>query len=266
MLGDPTSIYFQTELRFIPIDELRFSKNFVRDLYARLAKPGGYPYEDLSIQEGTPTMSSKRVTQSGAGSSVCKISQNTIMIEETEPQITVEDFTENVDTVLKIVNKVKTDCAPIFGQKCTIRCVAKPQKSKHSVALLAGKITNVLNAINPFKRPPQFFGIRFRFPPVRIEHEDKDQENERSEVEEKPDFISVRFETYGKDIEQVWIEVTAMNLFSEPIEVSDTPKISANIKGAYKFLTEECIGFLNQFDEHPDPPIEHDDNDEESED
>jgi hypothetical protein len=256
MLGDPTSIYFQTELRFVPIDELRFGKGFVRELYIQLAKPGGYLYEDLSVQEGTPTMSSKRVTQTGDGSSVCKIGTSTITIEETEPEITVDDFTVNVETVLKAVKTTKAECAPIFGQKCTIRSIAKPQKSKHSVNLLAGKVTNVLNAINPFKRPPQFFGLRFRFPPVRFVSSENEEKNEESEEDEKPDFIAVRFETYGRDIDQVWIEVTTMNIFPNAIEITETEKIRANIQSAHSFLTTECIDFLNQFDERSDPPGE----------
>src|SRR5208283_940870 len=132
------------------------------------------------------------------------------------------------------------------------RCVAKPQKSNHSVNLLAGKVTNVLNAIDPFKRPPMFFGLRFRFPPVQVvQHE----EGAEDDLEDKPDFIAVRFETYAKDINQVWIEVNAMNVFPNVIDVTDVEKIRANIQSAYSFLTNECIDFLDQFDERADPPI-----------
>lgn len=194
-------------------------------------------------------MSSKRLTKDGTGSSMCRVRPDSIMIEETEPQVTVEQFIEIVQTILKAVGQTKHDCAPIFAQKCVIRSIAKPLGSKHSVNLLAAKIANVKKAIAPFNRPPQFFGIRFRFPPYEIVQEETEGEGE---VEGKNDFTTVRFETWAKDVEQVWIE-TAMMTFFQGIEIADS-KISDNIQGSYNFLTKECVDFLNQFDDKPNPP------------
>lgn len=103
-----------------------------------------------------------------------------------------------------------------------------------------------------------FFGVRFRFPPFKMVAESGDHGN--SEVEENHDFMSVRFETWSKDVKLVWMEASAMYFFSDAIEVGDLARIGGNIKEAHQFLSEKCINFLNQFDDLPDPKV--DDNDE----
>ncbi len=246
MLTDTVSTYFMTQLRFIPIPEMRFSKNFVRDLYSSLAKPGGHVYENLSIQSNPPRMSTNRTTAKGDGVSACLIGSDSITIEETESELHLDQFVEIVETILSIVRSVKEKTAPIFCQKCVFRCLATP-KSENSISLLAGKVSNVLKAIVPFERPPLFFGVRFRFPPVEIRHEGA------TEVEKKQDFASVRFETWEKDVKQVWIEVDDSYFFSEPIAIADIGKISHNMKEAHQFLTKKCVNFLNQFDDMPEP-------------
>ncbi len=255
MLAETASIYFMTELRFLPIEDLRFGKNFVRELYMELAKPGGHSYENLRIQTDPPTMSTKRMTQHGEGMSACQIGADTILIEETEPELNVDGFIENVHTVFKTVARIKEKAEeqtpPVFMQRCVIRCLAKPGKSKNSISLLAGKVSNVLKAIEPFERPPQFFGVRFRFPPFSIVA--KKEDGSESEVEGRQNFASIRFETWSKDVQLIWMEIEAVYVFQEPIAVSQTDKIGHNIHDAYQFLTEKCANFLNQFDDMPEP-------------
>ncbi len=245
MLSDPTSIYFQTELRFLPIEDIGFDKTFARDLYYQLAQPGGYPYDDLRLQEQPLSMSSKRVAVGSSGSSTCQIRPHSIRIEEIEPEVDEKGFLEIALSVLNAVAEVAGDSPPIFGQQCVIRCLAKPVAIQHSIDLLAGKVSNVLNAIEPFGRPPAFFGIRFRFPPVTISDPDGPDD---AEPEEREDFVSLRFETWAQDIEQVWMEISAAKVFDNPIDVTETEKIAANFREAYEFLTEKGVGFLNQFD------------------
>jgi hypothetical protein len=250
MLAEPVSIYFMTRLRFLPIEELRFAKSFLRDLYAHLARPGGHAYENLSLQSNPPRMSTDRTTEKGESTSVCRVGADDIHIEESEAEIDIEGFVEIVDTVLKAVAAVKKETAPIFAQACVFRCVVKPG-SANSISLLAGKVSNVLKAIGPFERPPQFFGVRFRFPPVSMIQEGADDGEET--VEEKHDFVSVRFETWSRDVHQVWIEVSATYFFQDAINVANTDRIAHNIRDAHQFLTEKCVNFLNQFDDLPEP-------------
>ena len=261
MLAEPISIYFMTQLRLLPIEELRLDKSFVRDLYAALAKAGGHAYENLSLQSDPPKLSTSRTTSHGDSISSCQVGADNIVIEETETEIPLNIFVEIVQTVLEAAKQIKTDeIAPIFAQRCIFRCLVKP-KSKNSISLLAGKVSNVLKAIGPFERPPQFFGVRFRFPPVKIGQEAGENGNE--DVEEKHDFVSVRFETWAKDVDQVWIEVNATYFFEDPIGVDDAARIAGNIQDAHRFLTEKCINFLKQFDEMPEPEEDELDQDEE---
>ncbi|MEX2286140.1 MAG: hypothetical protein WD648_03560 [Planctomycetaceae bacterium] len=262
-LGDPTSILYRVQLQFFPIDELAFGKTFVRQLYSRLAEPGGYAYDDINFNDGPPTLSTKRMTHRGSGRSTCKISEHVLIIEESEPEVDLPGFVEVVETVLAAISEVKEDCPPIIGQRCTIQCVAKPLNSEHSISLLAGKVSNVLDRIDPFERPPAFFGIRFRFPPfIKLIPEDADKNDDESPAEERHDFIALRFETWGQDVEQVWMEVVAQYVFQEAIELSNTSKIRDNITDSYNFLTMKGISFLNQFDTPDDRDKETDAEDE----
>jgi hypothetical protein len=254
-LSDPTSILFRTQLQFFPIEELAFEKRFVRQLYGKLAEPGGYPYDDISFEGSTSTLSTKRKTHRGTGRSVCKVTDHAISVEELEPEGPLGSFVEVVQTVLKVVAEVKTDCPPIIIQRCWIQSFARPLQSKNSISLLAGKVSDVLTKIVPFDRPPAFFGLRFRFPPYKIvddgetEHESEDAANEDDIQRELRNFVALRFETWGQDVSQVWIEVAAQYLFENPNDVTETQKISDNIKDAYDFLTTKAIPFLNQFDQ-----------------
>lgn len=260
MLSDHRSIFFQTELRFLPIEELGFDKTFVRSLYAKLAEPGGYAYDDLSMQDGRPSMSTRRVTQAGVGMSTCKIGPHSILIEEGLPTIGVDEFIEVVQTVMQAVGETSQNAPGMFSQKCTIQCVSKPQGSEHSILLLAGRVSNVLDKIEPFGRPPAFFGMRFRFPPYhKADSGESDLEADEDDGDEagesdRHDFVSVRFETWSKDVEQVFMEITAVNFFREEIGIDESGDIVQNIRDAYSFLTEKCVAFLNQFDQPREEP------------
>src|SRR5215831_13869811 len=126
MLAEQVSIYFMTQLRFLPIEELRFGKSFVRELYAYLGRTGGHPYENLRLQSDPPRMSTDRSTSTGESTSVCEVGADGIQIEESEAEIHIDHFVEIVDTVLKAVSEVKKETAPIFAQRCVFRCRVKP--------------------------------------------------------------------------------------------------------------------------------------------
>jgi hypothetical protein len=262
MLAEPASIYFMTQLRFLPIEdaELRFGKTFVHSLFNELSKPGGHFYENLALQSNPPRMTTTRATSKGESASTCQVAADAILIEETESEINIDGFVEIVETVLKAAHKVKQETPPIFGQRCVFRCLVKPA-SENSITLLAGKVSHVLRKIQPFERPPQFFGIRFRFPPFKVEHH-IGEDDAIAAVDEKLDFVTVRFETWSKDVHQVWIEVGAMYFFPDSITLSDLDRVTRNIKEAHEFLTEKCINFLNQFDDLSDPEDEEDETDE----
>lgn len=249
MLPEPTSLCFMTELRFLPLDEHRFDKAFVKKLYFELSKPGGYAYENLDLQADPPQLLTTRVTHTGTGRSLCRVKADRILIEESEPEVDVDDFIVIVRDIAKAALAVKEDCPPIFAQRCVIQCVAKPQHSKNSIGLLAGEVANVLDKIEAFRRPPQFFGVRFRFPPAQISTDNDD--TDVADVEEKDDFVTVRFETWGKDVSQVWMETDGLTFFSQPIHLTDSEMIGETLTKAYSFLSGECIGFLNQFDNPP---------------
>lgn len=155
MLAEPSTIFFSTHLRFLPIDELQFGKGFVRDLYSALSKPGQCGYENLNMQNDPPLMSTNKTTPRGEGVSICRVRPDRIEIEETDPEINLDAFLEVVCTVLKAAVEIKERTAPIFTQRCIFRCLVKP-KSDTSISLLAGKVSNVIKAIGPFERPPSF--------------------------------------------------------------------------------------------------------------
>jgi hypothetical protein len=126
-----------------------------------------------------------------------------------------------------------------FLQRCTVQCLAHPRESEHPLVLLAGNLANVIDRVEPFGRPPGYFGVRFRFPP-------KPQQRESGAGEAQEDFVSVRFETYAKEPSLIWMEVRAS--YVNPATLSDIDTICANMEITYGFLTNQCVRFLEQFD------------------
>lgn len=268
MLGGLRSILFETTLRWPPLEGFHVNKEAIRRLYNKMFEPGGYRYENLDLQAECPTLS----TRHADGHSVCKFGADFITIEEKKSHITVGGFLEVVDTVLRGLDP--NEVPPFFIQQCKVQCLAQPANSENSLMLLAARVANVYTAVDPFERPPLFFGVRFRFPPVVIEQEkvkpigEKEdgsglesgqsevvpEEGEAKEVPRKvmEGFVTVRFETYAEDISQVWMEVTAAYPQTERLL---TPRIAANISDTYQFL-EKSKRFLDQFDTPHDKALE----------
>jgi hypothetical protein len=246
MLADTRALFFQTELQLPPMKELKISKDQVRGLYNKMFEVGGYPYENLHLQGEMPALSTDR----GDGKSLCEFGSHLIRIEEREPVGGVDEFVCVVRTVLGGLGKV----SPIYVQRCRVQCVAQPHGSESSIGLLAGKVANVMHKIDPFERPPSYFGVRFRFVPGVEEPEEGvseaagGTEPAREAVEHKG-FVNLRFETYSKDVKSVWMEVAAVYPFSELIAVPEhLDAITDNILETYRFLAEKSKKFLDQFD------------------
>ncbi len=260
MLSTPRSIFFQTELEFLPIDELKLGKNIGRKLYAKMAESDPYAYDNVNIVGDTLTLS----TLKGTGQSACQIEPHSICIEERKPEFEVGDFVSIVANILKGLQKIDETYPPIIVQRCKIQCLSQPHKSANSLELLAGKVARVLDKIDPFERSPSFFGVRFRFMPQGLfeaegneegeaaarEQEQKNQGRELAQKSRAGDsFVMMRFETYAQDLSMVWMEVAATYPVLPPIEVANGARIGDNIEQTYRFLTEKGKRFLEQFDQ-----------------
>ncbi len=259
MLSEPKSIFFQTELEWPPLEQWTVSKDTIRHLYNKMFGPDGYTYDNLDLQSEKPTLSRR----SESGQSLCQFGPNSITLEESH-ECQVGAFSEAVQTVLGGLQK--SDIPPFFHQRVKIQCLAQPANCRNTVELLAGRAARVYENIAPFERPPSFFGIRFRFSPTQLLHpkegegEGEGEANGLTEevvqravaegrVEDKPGFITLRFESYARDPQQVWMEVAAGYLADgEPWAVTDTSAIIGNINDSYKFLTVNGKRFLDQFD------------------
>ncbi len=199
-----------------------------------------------------------------------------LIIEERNPEIhEVDSFIEVVQTIL---HGLGTDFPPFVIHKVRVECLAQPNGASDSIDLLAGRMTNVVEKIDAFERPPLFFGMRFRFPPKSMmesggdeedEDDEDDEENEGQsgdveirEVKEADEAegaekdekgvasdeasVELRFETYNKDVSQVWMAVSAV--YIGPLSAQDVQGIGENIRATYKFLAEKAKKFLDQFD------------------
>jgi hypothetical protein len=271
MLSEPRAIFFHTELQIPPVEDLKIKKEQVRRLYVDLCKPGSHSYENLDLQAETPTLSTRRPD----GESICRWGGHRLVIEEKNPEVDVDGFVDIVNTVLQATG---VDFAQlVFLHRVRIECLAQPGGSRDSIDLLAGKVANVLGAEEPFERYPSFFGVRFRFHPKSMLADDDDDEDEEAEADEEADsssasaaatndlpsgveserssaeedpavatdeaFITLRFETHGRDVTQVWMEVSA-----EYLGQRVAPAVGTNIRETYTFLTEKAKKFLDQFD------------------
>ena len=246
MLSEPRAILFQTELEWPPaeVHDFRIDKEIVRKFYNELFeyKSGEHCYENLDLQAVKPTLSTRIATRQ----SVCQFGDGSINIEEQRPDFALGGFTNKVTAVLRGLKEV-TDAIdglvvpPFFLQRCRIHCLSQPGVGS-SLELLAGKVANVKEPIEPFERPPSFFGVRFRFGPAVVDADGNEETHEN--------FASVRFETYSEDPSQVWMEVAATYLFVPvPATLEDTAHVMEHIQESYEFLTERCKAFLDQFDE-----------------
>ena len=289
MLSETRTIFFQTELVLPPLKEFRIGRPKIRALYNKMHEPGGHPYENIETNGENTTLSTKRDN----GTSVCHFGSSSLRIQEDHPDCDVDGFIDIAKTVLRGLGE---DFPPfVLLQRCRIQCTVKPQHM-NSILLLAGKVANVHDRFISLGRRPTYFGVRFRFLPMHMLMEDIglggddefDGDNEDGgdddEVEgessqashgdqrETEDvqsasnlsddaFMTLRFETYSKDITQVWIEAAAeFRAFTEKgvFTSRDIERMGENIKDTYRFITERCVKFLEQFDqphdEHGDEP------------
>jgi len=268
MLSEPRVIFFQTELKVPPIEQFEIpkSKDLARQIYNKMFEPGGYRYENLDLQAPQPTLSTRRES----GQSICRVGTHSILIAESEPEFEVDEFVGVVKTILRAIGN---DFPPFFiPQLCKIQCLSQPNNCENAVDLLGGKVANVLGSIDPFERPPSYFGVRFRFSAVDL-HEvqgdaDADLNEEGGESEpvadvpqetkppdqaqatEHESYVTLRFETYDKDVTQVWMEAAAV--YPLLIPVGDLDKVEYNIRETYRFLTMKAKKFLDQYDQPHD--------------
>ena len=258
---DPKSTFFQTELKWPPLEEFAISEDVVVRLFNKMREPDGYRYDNLTLQTDKPTLHRK----GSGGQSLCQFGSESITIEESDEQCHIETFVEVVETVLGGLEE--DDVPPFFLQRVKIQCLCQTAHAANAVQLLAGKVSHVFDAVEPFGRPPAFFGVRFRFPPIHLvspsprEGEsgaDDEQSADESEIEqaiaegrieEKAGFVTLRLESYAKDSRQVWMEIAGTYPhFEEPMALADVAKIIGNIRSAYEFLTNNSKSFLDQFD------------------
>lgn len=266
---DPKSIFFQTELKWPPFDEFSVSESVVLGLFNKMIEPGGYKYDNLTLQD-KPTLH----TKVGGGQSLCQFGSDSIMIEESHQECHLDIFGEVIETVLGGLSE--EDIPPFFLQRVKIQCLCQTANCEDAVELLAGKVSRVFDAIEPFGRPPAFFGVRFRFPPVHLvnsvgddsQADDAGEDDEinfnraldEGRVEEKAGFVTLRLESYAEDPSQVWMEVAATYPhFEEPMALKDVSKIIGNVRNSYDFLTKNSKEFLDQFDNNDGE--NHDNND-----
>lgn len=244
MLSEPRPIYFETELKFLAFDETQFGKSHVRKLYAALCSGHETVYENLDMQAVLPTLSTNRA---GGGVSSCAVGPDTITIKEDNPGYGITEFGMVIEHVLRGIDEIlDDDKSPLLiGQKTRVRALSQPHGHEDSVDLLAGKLAQVMDRIGPFGRPPAWFGLRFRFPPMQWES--KDQDGDVTQHDEQ-NLVTLRLETYAQDISQVWMEVTSFEFFREALDVSDHSRVVANVQETYDFL-DRGRRFLNQYDD-----------------
>jgi len=241
-----------------------------------MSQAGGNQYENLDLQSDPPFVS---IRHPGGGLSACRFGASSLTIEEKRtPFLTVDEFVGVVKTVLGGLKEDEVP-SPFFLQQCRMQCLAQPSNVENSLDLLARRLARVYGAIDPFGRPPAFFGVRFRFPPVILEQQGENPEatgqicdetptqqggtdKPASPIEDRPiadlpvekkGFVTVRFETHTEDITQVWMEVNASYPETDlPLSLKDTARIAENIRETHVFLVDKSKRFLDQFDNKSD--------------
>jgi hypothetical protein len=260
MLSELRAIYFSTELVMPPIPDLYLDKGIAVELYQTLRKTGHHHYDNLDLQSNPTKLSTRHADE---GESACYIGPDKIKIVEDESgsSMIIDDFLMIAKDVLTEIGAKKLQ---LFLQRCTMRFTAQPGAVEDAVELLADRVSNVYSKAAPFRRPPLFFGVRFRFPPVRVfevndvasgdavqEPEAKAaQQDEEAyngvDEEAENSSISLRLEAHSKDPRQVWMEITAS--FPPTESGFDLESVSKNIRYTYTFVTEKAKAFLDQFD------------------
>jgi hypothetical protein len=243
MLSGPRTIHYSTELRLPSLPDTAISADRVAEVYNELRKLGNASrYINLHLEPGPPMI----WTQRSNGRSACVFGPDFIRIEEDNPpDIDLDGFIEVVETVLKLFPQ-----DVFITQRSLFRCTAQPHNAPDSLELLANRLAQVYEAIQPFERPPSFFGVRFRFGPQIIE----DEEEENAEKPKQDPVIhrgyrTLRFETYSRDIKSVWMELAAQDLLERIAEGAESIKeIVANLRESHGFLTKKAKNFLDQFD------------------
>lgn len=250
MSSEAITIYFENELEFVPLEGLHFDGDFAADLYQELRKPGsGLAYKNL-LQEPSILLSTSETMPNGKMSRQCEISDHSILMSESRTKSTVEEFSESVTDVLKAVAEVRDVNPPIFSQRSTVRALWKPTHCRHPLVLLACHASRVIDKVDPFNRPPSFYGMRFRFAPAD-EDDLKPFDNGRG-GSAKHDYLTVRYEIYSDDTSYIWIEVESRQYFTEFMDISKTAEIGKNISETHEFMTNNGVAFLEQFDLPPD--------------
>lgn len=166
MLGEPTALFFQVELRWPPPELVNFrvSHAMIRALFNKLFEPeySEFAYQNLELEPRRPTLS----RQSGNARSLVQFDSSSLTIEEAKSESHVNEFEKHVATVLgalaSVADDLKVEVPEFFLQRCKIQCLAQPHNSVGSLPLLAGGVANVFERIDPFERPPCHFGVRFR--------------------------------------------------------------------------------------------------------
>jgi len=252
VFGETTAVFFQTELRWPPAElfSFRISENMIVGLFDKLREPdfNEYCYKNLELELSRPTLSVRRNGTRNVIQFDVSSSAPSITIEESKPISHVDQFERRVTNILlalaSVVEEQELDVPEFFLQRCKIQCLAQPHNADNSLVLLADGVANVFERIEPFERPPCHFGVRFRFPPAEIDT------GGDGGVKTHRNFATVRFETYEDDPRQVWMEVASEYLlYPDELKLSDTNKITDHVRKSYDFLTQQCVQFLNQFDE-----------------
>jgi hypothetical protein len=256
MLSEPTAILFETQLGWPPpeIVSFRVTKDLVRALYNKLheAEFNDFAYQNLELQGSGFCLFTKHEE---GGASRCRFGDGNVSITEEATTATVDDFVRRAKAVLRALAAVCADAnvepPPVLTQRCKINCLSQPHESESPIELLAKRLARVVDKIEPFGRPPAFFGVRFRFPPASFMEDGEDKSEQGKEDDSQTeDFSAVRFETYSEDQSKVWMEVSSNRFFQSLLDVSGDGlgEIESGIRTSYRFLTENCKDFLDQFD------------------
>jgi hypothetical protein len=284
MLSELRTLFYQVELVLPSLKGSRIGRPQVRALYNELHKPGGYSYDNLEFRGEGASLSTTR----DHGRSVCYVGPDTIRIEEDKPEFGVDEFIDIVKTVLRALGD---DFPPVvLRQNCRIQSIVKP-RFMGSIKLLAHEVANVHDTIGPLGRLPTYFGVRFSFLPMdmilndlgtrrtsqdeaatddQLETGEIQQQNEREPEETSVDQIvneimaaehnesdnarmTLRFETYNADLSFIWIEAAAEFHARTGIvfDGNDIDLMGQNVRDTYRFISERCTKFLEQFDKPP---------------
>lgn len=222
---DPRSIAFITELIHPPVQHNDSALNTV---YNGVFKEKGMGYQNFNIIQGGAQISS--TPKKGRISSILLFLPDRLRIQEDFPQFALEDFYRKVLKVVEIF--LRSVNLPVFAlQHVVIRSLITPKKFKDSLAFLSETICGLKKeSMTEFRRPHNFFGMRFVFP----------------QTPEKRNTFTVRIEAYPSDSRSILLENTGV--FFTPIPRGSQAVIRDNILETYRYLSEEICSFLEAFE------------------